>query len=69
MELKSQTFMVSVVFNALVSSVFYRSMMGSGREPDLVHLEAKTVDGRKYISFQISWYSGLPSYSCNHRIS
>jgi len=43
--------------------------MGSGREPDLVHLEAKTVDGRKYIIFQILWYSGLPSYSCNHVIS
>lgn len=37
----------------LYQSVFHRSMMGSGREPDLVHLEAKTVDGRKYLSFQI----------------
>ncbi|XP_054019358.1 VPS10 domain-containing receptor SorCS1 isoform X3 [Dryobates pubescens] len=30
---------------------FYWSMMGSGREPDLVHLEAKTVDGHsQYIT-------------------
>ncbi|KAJ7403073.1 VPS10 domain-containing receptor SorCS1 [Pitangus sulphuratus] len=30
---------------------FYWSMMGNGREPDLVHLEAKTVDGHaQYIT-------------------
>ena len=28
-------------------SPFFRSVMGSNKEPDLVHLEARTVDGRK----------------------
>ena len=25
----------------------FRSVMGSNKEPDLVHLEARTIDGRK----------------------
>lgn len=28
-------------------SPFFRSVMGSNKEPDLVHLEARTIDGRK----------------------
>lgn len=32
-------------------SLFFRSVMGSNKEPDLVHLEARTVDGRKSINF------------------
>lgn len=32
-------------------SLFFRSVMGSNKEPDLVHLEARTMDGRKSINF------------------
>uniref|UniRef100_A0A8C3NN81 Sortilin related VPS10 domain containing receptor 1 n=1 Tax=Geospiza parvula TaxID=87175 RepID=A0A8C3NN81_GEOPR len=40
-----------LILMPLSQSAFYRSMMGNGREPDLVHLEARTVDGHaQYIT-------------------